>query len=90
MATVMLYVTGYCPYCHAVVSFFEQHGVPFEKVDVTNDPDARMMLVERTGQRTVPQVFIGEKSVGGYTDVVALHRRGDLYPMLDELEITHN
>lgn len=90
MAKVMLYVTGYCPYCHAAIAFFEQHGVPFEEIDVSNDQDARMMLVEKTGQRTVPQIFIGDEPVGGYTDVVALHRRGNLYPKLDEIGVTHN
>ena len=57
-------------------------GVEVEKIDVTHDPDERKRLVQVTGQRTVPQIFIGDESIGGYSDAYALHQRGELEPKL--------
>ena len=57
-------------------------GVHYETVDVTRDTQTRIELVEKTGMRTVPQIFIGDRPIGGYTDMAKLDRRGELVPML--------
>jgi glutaredoxin 3 len=82
MSKVQIYTTNWCPYCNAVKSLLDEKGVPYEEIDVTS-PDLRMAMVERAhGRRTVPQIFIGETHVGGYDDMAALDRRGQLDPLL--------
>ena len=61
---------------------FKQLGVEVEKIDVTHDPEERSNLVKRTGQRTVPQIFIGEESIGGFSDANALYQKGELQKKL--------
>lgn len=80
---VVMYSKTHCPYCVAAKRFFEQQGIEHTEIDVTHDPEKRRWLVDRTGQLTVPQIFIGETSVGGYTDLRALHQRGGLEPLLN-------
>jgi glutaredoxin 3 len=83
MPEVLVYTTDYCPFCRRAEAFLTEHGVPFTSIDVTHDPAMREKLVEMTGGlRTVPQIFIGGKSIGGFTDMMALHRKGALMPML--------
>ena len=82
-AQVKIYVTGSCPYCHAALRLLQDKGVAFERVDVDGDRQARAWLQQETGQRTVPQVFIGGRSYGGYTDISALDRRGQLDALLN-------
>jgi glutaredoxin 3 len=82
MAKVEIYTTQWCPYCNAAKSLLKEKGVPYEEVDA-EDPEIRMAMVERAhGRRTVPQIFIGETHVGGYDDMAALDRRGQLDPLL--------
>jgi len=82
MPKVQIYTTQWCPYCHAAKSLLDSKGVPYEEVDADN-PDVRMAMVERAhGRRTVPQIFIGDTHVGGYDDMAALDRRGQLDPLL--------
>ncbi len=80
---VVMYTKHHCPYCVAAKRFFEARNIAFTEVDVSADPDRRRWLVERTGQMTVPQIFIGETSIGGYTDMRALAERGGLEPLLN-------
>lgn len=83
MAKVVIYRTTYCPYCDMAKRLFQSIDVPFEEIDVTNDTDMRMKLVELSGgMRTVPQIFIDDVSVGGYSDVAALQKSGKLDEML--------
>jgi glutaredoxin 3 len=82
MVEVKVYTTNYCGYCHAAKALLGSLGVPFTEVDVTNDQGTRAQLVVWTGQRTVPQIFIGGRAIGGYSDMQALHRAGELLPML--------
>jgi glutaredoxin 3 len=83
MKDVVIYTTNYCPYCRQAERFLTQKGVPFQNVDVTEDPATREKLVELTGGRkTVPQIFIGGESIGGYSDMMALHQKGELDPKL--------
>lgn len=82
MLPVRVYTTTYCGYCVAAKRFLESKGVDYTEIDVTNDPEARAHLVDTTGQRTVPQIFVGDTHVGGYTDLRALDHRGGLEPLL--------
>lgn len=83
MANVVIYRTTYCPYCDMAKRLFQKMGVEFQEIDVTNDPETRLGLVELSGgRRTVPQIFIDDVSVGGYTDVEALKKSGKLDEML--------
>jgi glutaredoxin 3 len=82
MSKVQIYTTGWCPYCGAAKSLLEKKGVAFEEIDATPDA-ARMEMIQRAhGRRTVPQIFIGDVHVGGYDDLAALERRGQLDPLL--------
>jgi glutaredoxin 3 len=82
MKKVEIYTTGWCPYCHAAKSLLAEKGVAFDEVDV-DDPEIRRAMVQRAnGRRTVPQIFIGDTHVGGYDDMAALERRGQLDPLL--------
>ena len=81
-ADVRIYTTTYCGYCTAAKMLLEQREVAFEEVDCTNDPATRRWLVEQTGRRTVPQIFIAGVPVGGCDDLHALDRAGELAPIL--------
>ncbi len=84
MPPVKIYTTPYCPYCHAAKDLLADRGVEFTEVDVTGDHGERARLVEVTGQRTVPQIFIGEESIGGYNELATLDGRGQLDTLLGE------
>ncbi|HTJ58301.1 MAG TPA: glutaredoxin 3 [Devosiaceae bacterium] len=82
MPKVEIYTTPWCPYCNAAKSLLIEKGVLFEEIDAV-DPEVRSAMVARAnGRRTVPQIFIGETHVGGYDDMAALDRHGDLDPLL--------
>ena len=83
MATVTIYTTSLCPYCHAAKALLKRKGVAFDEIDVGHDNGLRQAMTARAGgQRTVPQIFIGGKHVGGCDDLHALDSRGGLDPML--------
>lgn len=82
MARVTIYTTDYCGYCRAAKRIFEQKGVPYEEIDLSDDDAGRHALRERTGRTTVPQIFVGDIHVGGYDDTRALDARGGLDPLL--------
>ncbi len=82
-ARVVMYSTAVCPYCQRAEQLLRARGVEtIEKVRIDQDPVQRDAMIERTGRRTVPQIFIGEQHVGGYDDLAALDRAGKLVPML--------
>lgn len=82
MKKVEIYTTQWCPYCDAAKSLLQQKGIEYEEVDA-DDADTRMAMVQRAhGRRTVPQIFIGDTHVGGYDDMAALERRGQLDSLL--------
>lgn len=84
MADVRVYTTHICGYCVAAKRFLGSvKGVPYTEIDVTADPDTRRWLAETTGRRTVPQIFIGDHAVGGYTDLRALDASGELDALLE-------
>jgi glutaredoxin 3 len=78
MKRVTIYTTDYCGFCTRAKQFLQRRGVQFEEVDVSGDDGKRAELVERTGRRTVPQIFIGEEPVGGYSDLIQLDAQGEL------------
>ena len=77
-----IYTTRYCPYCLRAKRSLEKKSVPYEEIDVGGDDEARMGLVRRTGRRTVPQIFIGDRHVGGSDELHALEQQGELDPLL--------
>jgi glutaredoxin 3 len=83
MRPVEIYTTPYCPYCHAAKRLLQKKGVDYTEIDVSHDSDLRTKMTQRAnGRRTVPQIFIGGKHVGGSDDLHALDHAGKLDPML--------
>ncbi len=83
MQTVKMYSTATCPYCIRAKQLLRERGVEqIEEIRVDLDHSQRGHMMEITGQRTVPQIFIGQTHVGGCDDLVALDQRGGLVPML--------
>ncbi len=83
MPRVLMYSTAVCPYCIRAEQLLKRKGVAeIEKVRIDTDPGRRDEMMQRTGQRTVPQIFIGETHVGGCDDLYALDRAGKLDPLL--------
>lgn len=82
MQNVRIYTTPICPYCARAKALLNQKGVAFEEVDVYMDAAARKEMMERSGRRTVPQIFIGDHHVGGCDDLHALEAAGELDPLL--------
>ena len=75
---VRIYTASYCSFCHRAKDLLRRRGIAFEEIDVTSDAAARQRLVSATGRRTVPQVFVGERSIGGYEELRALDESGEL------------
>ena len=83
MKPVKIYTATYCGYCQRAKEFLQKKGVAYEEVDVTDDQRMREKLVEMSnGQRTVPQIFVGETHVGGYSDMVMMDQQGRFDPLL--------
>lgn len=83
MAKILMYATGVCPYCVMAEKLLRAKGATdIEKVRVDVDPARREEMMTRTGRRTVPQIYIGDRHVGGYDDLAALDRAGGLDPLL--------
>lgn len=84
MTPVRIYTTNYCGFCMRAKELLSRKGVDYEEIDVTEDDAMRSKLVEMSGgQRTVPQIWIGDTHVGGYTDLAKLDRDGQLESMLN-------
>ena len=81
-ADVTLYSTRFCPYCVAAKRLLDAKGVNYQDIPVDGDAALRQQMTKRAGQRTVPQIWIGEEHVGGYTDLAALEQRGLLDGLL--------
>lgn len=75
---VVVYATGLCPYCRWARQLLKDKGVEFEEIRVDHHPERRAEMEARSGRYTVPQIFIGEHHVGGYDDMAALDRAGEL------------
>ena len=83
MTAVTIYTTETCVFCLRAKDYLRSKGVSYQEVDVTDDDRARADLVKRSnGQRSVPQIFVGDVHVGGYTDLVRLDAEGEFRPLL--------
>ena len=83
MAKVVIYTTQYCPYCVRAKQLLNHKGVAFDEIDVGNDDDLREKMIDESGgRRTVPQIFIDGKGVGGYDELYALDQEGELDRLL--------
>ena len=84
MQHVKMYTTAVCPFCIRAKQILKAKGVAaIEEVRIDMEPDERMKMMEITGRRTVPQIFIGDTHVGGCDDLIALDGRGGLVPLLN-------
>jgi glutaredoxin 3 len=80
---IVMYSTGWCPYCDRARALLERKGVTFREVKVDEDAGQRDAMLKRTGgRRTVPQIFIGDRHVGGFDDLYALDKAGELDKLL--------
>ena len=85
MSKVRMYTTAVCPYCVRAKALLKQRGVDaIDEIRIDLDPTQRQVMMDATGQRTVPQIFIGDTHVGGCDDLIALDQRGGLVPMLQQ------
>lgn len=83
MPPITLYTTPTCGYCHAAKRLLSKKGAAFHEINVAVDPSRRAEMVQRArGRRTVPQIFIGDRHIGGSDDLHALERAGQLDPLL--------
>ncbi len=82
MARVRMYTTAVCPFCQMAERLLQSKGAEIDKVRIDLDPAERAAMMEKTGRRTVPQIYIGDTHVGGYDDLAALDRAGKLDPLL--------
>jgi glutaredoxin 3 len=83
VAEIVVYSKQSCPYCTLAKSLLTAKGQVWTEIDIETEPGRREEMIERTGRRTVPQIFIGDRHVGGCDDLFALDRRGELDPLLN-------
>jgi glutaredoxin 3 len=82
MSTVRVYSKKNCPYCVRAKALLDRKGIAYEEIDVEGKDDLRVWLAETSGQKTVPQIFAGERSLGGFSDIDALDKQGRLDAIL--------
>jgi len=83
MKPIEIYLRSWCPYCIAARTLLDRKGAPYTVVDIEREPERRREMIDRAGGRTtVPQIFVGESHVGGYDDLAALDRAGELDPLI--------
>ena len=83
MVRVLMYLTAACPFCQSAERLLLEKGVRIEKIRVDLEPARRAEMTQKSGRRTVPQIWIGERHVGGCDDLYALDREGKLDPLLE-------
>jgi len=81
-AAVVMYATGWCPYCERARQLWKRKVVEVTELDIDKDPALREQMMQRSGRRTVPQIFVGDVHVGGCDDLHELEARGGLDPLL--------
>jgi glutaredoxin 3 len=91
MTAFKMYTTGICPYCQMAERYLKSRGVTeIQKIRVDQDPGARDEMMQKTGRRTVPQIYAGTTHIGGYDDLVALDQAGGLLPLIQASETDLN
>lgn len=71
MHAIVMYSSSWCGYCRAAKTLLQERGLEYEEIEVDQDPEKKQEMMERSGRRTVPQIFFGSKHIGGYTDLYA-------------------
>jgi glutaredoxin 3 len=82
MPNIRIYSKKNCPFCVRAKALLDRKGVPYEEIDVEGKDELRLWLAEASGQKTVPQIFAGDRSLGGFSDLDALERQGKLDTLL--------
>ena len=82
MAQVTIYTRPFCGYCARALKLLKDKGVAFTEIEAGMDPDRRREMMDRSGRSTFPQIFVGERHIGGCDDMLALERAGKLDPRL--------
>ena len=82
MASIVMYATQWCPYCEMARTLLREKGQTWTEIDISAEPTRREEMIERSGRRSVPQIWIGTRHVGGYDDLAALEAAGELDPLL--------
>ena len=82
MPEVVMYSTGWCPYCARARALFERKGITFREIDIETNAELRAEMLTRSGRRSVPQIFVGERHVGGFEELYDLERSGELDSIL--------
>lgn len=83
MPSITIYTSGFCPYCVAAKNFLKSRGAAWREVRIDTDPSQRAEMQSRARRSSVPQIFIGDTHVGGYDDLIALDRAGNLKALLE-------
>lgn len=80
---ILMYSTHFCAYCDRARQLFARKQVEFNEIKIDDHPEQRDLMLQRSGgRRTVPQIFIGERHIGGFDELIALDRKGELDPLL--------
>jgi len=82
MADIKIYTTTYCPYCVRAKSLLKSKNLPYQEIDVTSDDELRERMITASGRRTVPQIFIDGRPIGGFDELRALNETGELDALL--------
>ncbi|TWH76099.1 glutaredoxin 3 [Azomonas agilis] len=82
MPDILIYTSATCPYCIRAKGLLSQKGVPFQEISVDGKPEVRADMAQKAGRTSVPQIWIGDRHVGGCDDLFALERSGQLEPLL--------
>lgn len=83
MPEIIVYLTRWCPFCTRAIALLDSKGAEYTAIDVDADPTLRQEMMQRSGRRTVPQIFIGDTHVGGCDDLFALERQGKLDSLIN-------
>ena len=81
---LQIYTKNYCPYCTQAKTLLDSLNIKYEETDITENPEIIEELTAKSGLRTVPQIFVGDKCLGGYSDIAKLHEEGKLVDLLKE------
>lgn len=86
MAEILIYTADRCPYCTMAKRLLDNKGVRYTEINVDAEPGMREFMMQKTQRRTVPQIYIGERHIGGFDDLYALDRQQGLDPLLLEFK----
>jgi glutaredoxin 3 len=82
MSKVVIYTKPFCPYCVRALRLLDNKGVAYTEIEAASDPEKKSEMIQRSGRFTFPQIFVGERHIGGCDDMMALEARGELDPLL--------